>query len=69
MLPLHDGCWDVLSTEGLTKLVPQQLIASRTGGGVVGPPCLGITLQLLHDEVCLLMLSVAEEPKLELDGA
>jgi hypothetical protein len=34
---------------------------------VVGPPCTGVTTQLLHDEESLLPLHAAQEPKLGLD--
>jgi hypothetical protein len=58
----------VLSAEGLTKLSPLHLV-SRTSDTEVGPPCPGVTEQLLNCELSLLVLSAAEKPKLGLDGA
>jgi hypothetical protein len=54
--------------EGLTKISPLHLV-SRMSGGEVGPPCPNVAMQLLSGKLSLLVLSVAEEPKLGLDGA
>jgi hypothetical protein len=67
MLPHHNTYQHMLSAEGLMKLSPLDLI-HRTSGGEVGPACPGITEQLLSGALSLLVLSVAEEPKLELNG-
>ena len=39
MLPVHNACRNVLSTEGLPKLSPLDLMVGGTSGGIVRPPC------------------------------
>jgi hypothetical protein len=56
-----------VDVEGTVELSPQHLPVRGASGGVVGPPCVGITMQLLHDEEGLLHLCSAQEPKLGLN--
>jgi hypothetical protein len=44
-------------------------LVSGMSGSEVGPPCPSVTEQLLCGEMRLMVLSVAEESKLGLDGA
>jgi hypothetical protein len=67
MLALHNACWDVLHKKGFTKLDTLHLV-NRASGGEVGPPCSGITQQLLSCQQGFLILRIVEEPKLRLNG-
>jgi hypothetical protein len=62
LLP-HHACGDVVGVEGVAKLHPRYLIVHGASGGVVGPPCAGVTTQLLRGEEGLLHLGAAQEPK------
>jgi hypothetical protein len=57
-----------LCTKGFTKLSPLHLV-SKASGGEVGPPCSGITQQLLSCKQGFLILRTVEELKLRLNGA
>jgi hypothetical protein len=65
LLP-HHVCGDVVGAEGIAEFSPWHLVICRASGGVVGPPRVGITLQLLCGEEGLLHFGVAQEPKLGL---
>jgi hypothetical protein len=56
-----------VGVEGTVELGPRHLVVHGASGGVVGPPCTGVTMQLLHGEEGLLHLCVAQEPKLGLN--
>jgi hypothetical protein len=63
ILPHHAGR-DVVGTESIAELCPLYLIVHGASGGVVGPPCAGVTTQLLCGEEGLLLFGVAQEPEL-----
>jgi hypothetical protein len=65
LLPHHTG-GDVVGMESITELRPWYLIVHGASGGVVGPPCAGVTTQLLHGEEGLLHFGASQEPKLGL---
>jgi hypothetical protein len=65
LLP-HHACGDVVGAEGIAELSPRHLVIRGVSGGVVGPPCAGVTPQLLHGEEGLLHLGAVQEPKLGL---
>jgi hypothetical protein len=65
LLPHHAG-GDVVGAEGITELNPWHMVIRGASGGVVGPPCAGITPQLLRGEEGLLHLGAAQEPELGL---
>jgi hypothetical protein len=65
LLP-HHVCGDVVGMESIAELSPQHLVIRRASGSVVGPPRVGITLQLLRGEEGLLHLGAAQEPELRL---
>jgi hypothetical protein len=50
----------------ITELSPRHLVIRGVSGGVVGPPRVGVTLQLLLGEEGLLHLSAVQEPELGL---
>jgi hypothetical protein len=52
--------------ESIAELRPWHLVVREASGGVVGPPCNGVTTQLLHGEEGLLHPGVVQEPKLGL---
>jgi hypothetical protein len=56
-----------VGAESIVELSPRYLVVCWASGGVVGPPCTGITTQLLCHEEGLLHLHAVQEPKLELD--
>jgi hypothetical protein len=58
----------MLRTEGFKELSPLHLV-SRTSGSEVGPPCSGITKQLLDHKQHLLVRGIVVELELRLDGA
>jgi hypothetical protein len=63
LLPHHvDG--DVVGAESIAELRPRYLIVRRTSDGVVGPPRVSVTTQLLCDEEGLLHIGAAQEYKL-----
>jgi hypothetical protein len=64
MLHSHDAHGDVMGAEGLTKLTPRHLIVHGASGGVIGPPRICISSQLLYDEEGFLSLYAVQEPKL-----
>jgi hypothetical protein len=66
LLP-HHACWNVVDAERAVELSPQHLVVHGASGGVVGPPCIGVTTQLLHGEEGLLHLCAAQEPKIGLN--
>jgi hypothetical protein len=43
------------------------LVVYRASGGVVGPPCAGVTTKLLRGEEGFLHLGATQEPKLGLN--
>jgi hypothetical protein len=53
-------------TESLVELLPRHLVVCGASGCVVGPPCTGVPMQLLHDEEGLLHFGAAQEPELGL---
>jgi hypothetical protein len=55
-----------VGTKGITELTPRHLVVRGASGGVVGPPRVGVTPQLLCDEEGLLHLGVVQEPELGL---
>jgi hypothetical protein len=65
-LAAHNTRWDVLSPEGRLELGPLDMV-DGVGGGVVDPPCLGSSQQLLCHKQSLLVLRATEKTKLELD--
>jgi hypothetical protein len=65
LLP-HHACGDVVDAEGIVELSPRHLVIRGASGGVVGPPCAGVTPQLLRSEEGLLHLGAAQEPELGL---
>jgi hypothetical protein len=56
-----------VGVEGTVELGPRHLVVHGVSCGVVGPPCTGITMQLLRSEEDLLHLCVVQEPKLGLN--
>jgi hypothetical protein len=56
-----------VDTESTSELSPRHLVVRGVSGGVVDPPCAGITTQWLHGEEDLLHLGAAQEPKLGLN--
>jgi hypothetical protein len=62
----HHACGDVVSAESILELSPRHMVICRVSGGVVVPPCAGITSQLLRGEEGLLHLGAAQELKLGL---
>jgi hypothetical protein len=56
-----------VGAKGTVELGPRHLVVHGASGGVVGPPCTGITTQLLRGEESLLHLCAAQEPKLRLN--
>jgi hypothetical protein len=62
----HHTCRDVVGEEGIAELSPWHLVIRGVSGGVVGPPRVGITPQLLRGEEDLLHLGAAQEPELGL---
>jgi hypothetical protein len=67
VLLTHHARWDVVGTKSVAELDPRHLVVCGASGGVVGPPCAGITTQLLRDEESFLHLRAVQEPKLGLD--
>jgi hypothetical protein len=65
LLPHHAG-EDVGGAESIMELSPRHLVVRWASGGVVGPPCVGVTTQLLCGEEGLLHLGAVQEPKLGL---
>jgi hypothetical protein len=65
LLP-HHACVNVVGTESIAELSPRHFVIHGASGGVVGPPCAGVTLQLLCDEESLLQLGAVQEPELGL---
>jgi hypothetical protein len=65
LLSCH-ACWDVVGAESIAELSPRHLIVYGASGGVVGPPCAGITTQLLHGKERLLHFGAAQVPELGL---
>jgi hypothetical protein len=65
LLP-HHACGDVVGAEGIAELSPRHMVIRGASGGVVSPPRIGITPQLLHGEEGLLHLGAAQEPELGL---
>jgi hypothetical protein len=65
-LAAHNTRRDVLSPEGRSELGPLDMV-DGVGGGVVDPPCLGSSQQLLCHKQSLLVLRATEKTKLELD--
>jgi hypothetical protein len=63
----HHACWDVVGAESAAELGPQHLVVCGASSGVVGPPCAGVTTQLMCGEEGLLHLRAVQEPKLALD--
>jgi hypothetical protein len=57
---------DGVGTESLVELLPRHLVVCGASGCVVGPPCTGVPMQLLHDEEGLLHFGAAQEPELGL---
>jgi hypothetical protein len=55
-----------VGVESIAELSPRHLVVRGASGGVVGPPCAGITTQLLHGEEGLLHFGAAQEPELGL---
>jgi hypothetical protein len=66
LLP-HHACWDVVGAESTAELGPLHLVVRGASGSVVGPPCAGVTTQLLRGEEGLLHLYAVQEPKLGLN--
>jgi hypothetical protein len=62
----HHACGDVVGVEGIAELSPWRKVIRGASGGVVGPPCAGVTPQLLCSEEGLLHLGAAQEPELGL---
>jgi hypothetical protein len=56
-----------VGAESIAELNPWHMVIIGVSDGVVGPPCAGITTQLLRDEEGLLHLGAAQEPKLVLN--
>jgi hypothetical protein len=52
-----------VGAKGPVKLNPRHLVVREASDGVIGPPCTGITTQLLRGEEGLLHLCAAQEPK------
>jgi hypothetical protein len=48
-----------VGVERTAELSPRQLVAREVSGGVVGPPRIGVTTQLLRGEEILLHLRAA----------
>jgi hypothetical protein len=65
LLP-HHAHGDVVGAESIAELNPRHLVVHGASGGVVGPPHVGVTTQLLRSEEGLLHLGAAQEPKLGL---
>jgi hypothetical protein len=65
LLP-HHARGDVVGAEGIAELGPQHFVICGSSGGVVGPPRVGVTPQLLRGEEGLLHLGAAQEPELGL---
>jgi hypothetical protein len=42
LLP-HHACGDVVGAESIAEFSPRHLVVHGVSGGVVGPPCAGIT--------------------------
>jgi hypothetical protein len=55
LLP-HHACWDVVGVESIAEFSPRHLVVHGASGGVVRPPCAGITTPLLHGKEGLLHL-------------
>jgi hypothetical protein len=55
LLP-HHVCWDVVGVGSITEFSPRHLVVRGASGGVVQPPCAGITTQLLRGKESLLHL-------------
>jgi hypothetical protein len=55
-----------MGAESIVELNPRHLVVRGASGGVVGPPRVGATTQLLRGEEGLLHLSAAQEHKLGL---
>jgi hypothetical protein len=55
-----------VGAESIAELSPRHLVIRGASGGVVGPPCTGISTHLLCDEEGLLHLGEAQEPELGL---
>jgi hypothetical protein len=49
LLP-HHARGDVVGVEGILELGPRHLVIHGVSGGVVGPPRVGVTPQLLRGE-------------------
>jgi hypothetical protein len=56
-----------VGVKGTAELSPRHLVVHRVNGGIVGPPCIGVTTQLLRGEEGLLQLCAVHEPKLGLN--
>jgi hypothetical protein len=63
----HHAYWNMVGAESTAELGPRHLVVCWVSGGVVGPPCTGVTTQLLCGEEGLLYLRAVQEPKLGLD--
>jgi hypothetical protein len=66
LLPHHTG-GDVVGAESIAELSPWHLVIHGASGGVVGPPRVSVTPQLLRGEEGLLHFGAAQEPKLGLN--
>jgi hypothetical protein len=55
-----------VGTESIAELSPRYLVVRRPSGGIVGPPCAGVTTQQLRGEESLLHLGATQELKLGL---
>jgi hypothetical protein len=55
-----------VGAESITGLIPRHLVIHGVSGGVVGPPCAGVTPQLLRGEESLLHLGAVQEFELGL---
>jgi hypothetical protein len=56
ILPSHYNCRDVMGVEIVAELSSWHLVIHGASGDIVGPPCAGVSLQLLHGKENLLML-------------
>jgi hypothetical protein len=62
----HNACWDVVGAESIVEFSPRHLVVRGVSGGVVGPPCTGVTMELLRVEEGLLHFGAVQEPELGL---
>jgi hypothetical protein len=56
-----------VGTKDIMELSPRHLVVRGVSGGVVSPPCVGVTTQLLRGEEGLLHLCAVQELKLRLN--